>query len=152
MEEPLVRKFTWQILKAVDYIHNIPNGGIVIHKDIKGEVGFLTPTCGLQSFGLCPFPPSCLSHTYLPSNQVWIPSIQTLERVDCRRQCCPLTVSAWKSKDFLQGSCLKNSHFFCYEVNVNYSLTFLFWPPVKNYVFKTLTPTVQQFKVPCFGL
>lgn len=56
MEEPLVRKFTWQILKAVDYIHNIPNRGIVIHKDIKGANILLDKAqenIKLADFGIC---------------------------------------------------------------------------------------------------
>ena len=32
MEESLVKKFTWQLLTAVDFLHD--NG--IIHKDIKG--------------------------------------------------------------------------------------------------------------------
>ena len=34
IEEPLVRKFTRQILTGVDFLHNKE----IIHKDIKGEI------------------------------------------------------------------------------------------------------------------
>lgn len=33
LQEPLVREFTWQILTAVDFLHNAG----IIHKDIKGK-------------------------------------------------------------------------------------------------------------------
>ena len=37
LEEPLVKKFTWQLLTAVNYLHTNETKQI-IHKDIKGEL------------------------------------------------------------------------------------------------------------------
>ena len=44
LEEPLVVKFTRQLLSAVDYLHT--NGKKhIVHKDIKGKVWKAVPSC-----------------------------------------------------------------------------------------------------------
>lgn len=43
LEEPVVQKFTRQLLDAVAFLHNIPTNP-VIHKDIKGQISSLVPS------------------------------------------------------------------------------------------------------------
>ena len=43
LKEPVVQKFTRQLLDAVAFMHNIPTNP-VIHKDIKGEISSLVPS------------------------------------------------------------------------------------------------------------